>query len=299
MRILSLLSLAILALPLAEPLTAQAPPRLADRIARTDPAQYRVSQAAHGGSGPISIMSLLDNRSLDTNLVFLHRGVILPGGGIGHHFHNQGEEMFVIFDGEAEFTINGRTSLLRGPVGVPNVMGASHAIRNPTDQPIEWMNINVGSVRGQYDAFDLGDARVGVPLDPIPVFMTMPLDRALLRPVERMHGGTGTVQYRRALQPTVFRTPWSYVDHVVLPPGSSLGRHRHPAVSEVYYVMAGEGRISVGIETATVRAGDAIPIYLNEIHGVENAGGEPLELMLIGVARDMSKNLETFEVGPT
>ena len=36
--------------------------------------------------------------------------------------------MFVIFDDEAEFTINGRTSLLKGTVGAPDRMGSSHAI---------------------------------------------------------------------------------------------------------------------------------------------------------------------------
>jgi mannose-6-phosphate isomerase-like protein (cupin superfamily) len=28
-------------------------------------------------------------------------------GGVGHNFHNQCEEMFIVFDGEAEFTIDG------------------------------------------------------------------------------------------------------------------------------------------------------------------------------------------------
>ena len=83
-------------------------------------------------------------------------------------------------------------------------MGHSHAIYNHTDQPVEWMNINVSSVKAVYDAFDLGDGRVGAPLDPIPVFMTMRLDKTLLRPVEAMLGGKGAVRYRRALSPSVF-----------------------------------------------------------------------------------------------
>jgi len=35
---------------------------------------------------------------------------------------------------------------------------------------------------------------------------------------------------------------------------------------------------------------------LNETHALENTGSEPLELMIVGVARDTMKNLETTEV---
>ena len=84
------------------------------------------------------------------------------------------EEMFVIFDGEAEFTIDGRTSVLQGPAGAPCRMGRSHAIYNPGTKPVEWMNIAVGSIKGKYDASDLGDDRVGVAKDAKPVFINMP-----------------------------------------------------------------------------------------------------------------------------
>ena len=43
--------------------------------------------------------------------------------------------MYVIFNNEAEFTINGRTSQLKGPAAAPCKMGQSHAIYNHTDKP--------------------------------------------------------------------------------------------------------------------------------------------------------------------
>src|SRR5438034_2910021 len=49
------------------------------------------------------------------------------------------EEMFVILDGEAQFTIDGRTSVLKGPAGAPCRMGHMHAIYNATDKPVQWM----------------------------------------------------------------------------------------------------------------------------------------------------------------
>src|ERR1035438_9419000 len=274
------------------PISAREP--LAARIAHSDPTKYRHSPAVHGGAGSLDFTALFDAHVVEPNLQFLHRGVIQPKSGIGAHFHNQCEEMFVILDGEAQFTIDGRTSLLKGPAGAPCKLGHSHAIYNPTDMPVQWLNINVSMAKDQYDAFNLNDPRVDVPLDPIPQFISMRLDRALLRPVTAMNGGKGAVQYRRALDPSVFYTAWSYVHHLVLPPGSSVGPHMHHEVAEFYYVMQGEGTASVGggrgaPETAPIKEGDAIPIQLGEVHSFENTGSAPLEFMVVGVARDLSK----------
>ena len=255
------------------------------RIARTDPSKYRVAKTVHGGAGELQYMGLFDAYAFNTNLIFLHRGVIPPKGGIGHHYHNHMEEMFVIFDNEAQFTIDGRTTLLQGPAGAPCRMGRSHAIYNPSDKPTEWMNIAVGSIKGKYDATDLGDDRVGVPLDPKPVFITLRLDRKQLAPREKMHGGSGTAQYRRALPPEVFFSNWSYVDHLVLPPGASVGRHLHEGVEEFYYVINGQGMARINDETATIRKGDAVPVLLNDIHSFENSGSADLEFLIVGIAR--------------
>ncbi|MGH9241909.1 MAG: cupin domain-containing protein [Vicinamibacterales bacterium] len=277
--------------------TAQAT-GLAKRIVHTDPATFRMSPAVHGGAGSMGFTALLNRGAVTPEFNFLHRGVIPPGAGIGHHFHNTVEEMFLILDGEAQFTIDGRTATVKGPAGVICRTGHSHAIYNAGSTPVQWMNLNVSLTAGVYDAFDLGDTRANAALDPIPTFMTLRLDRALLRaPGGRGRGAApaapaaNAVQSRRALAPSVFSTTWAYVDHVLVPPGGSTPELAHESVGEAYYVLAGSGTLTVkspASETAPVRTGDAIPIRIGESSQFTNTGSEPLELFVMGVAKDMA-----------
>jgi mannose-6-phosphate isomerase-like protein (cupin superfamily) len=255
--------------------------QLASKITHYDVKKTALLTAVHDGAGTMNFGPLMNDKTLSSNLLFLHRGVIHPHSGIGQHFHNHCEEMFVIFDDTAEFTINGRTSTLKGTWGAPDRMGSAHGVYNPTDHDIEWMNINVGTSK-VYDAFNLGDDRVGAPQDKIPQFVTMHLDRALLKPT-----AAPGVMRRRALGPSVFFTPWAYVDHVLVQPGATLPETRYADLTEAYYVMAGDGKVTVNGETVAIKKGDAIPVELGQAKSF-TGGSAPLELMVIGVARDMA-----------
>ncbi len=274
---------------------------LANRIGHTDPTKFQHRESVHAGAGPMRYTSLLPGGAIH-NLGFLHRGQIMPGGGIGHHFHNSAEEMFVIFNGEAQFTVDGRTSVVKGPVGIPVRQGHSHAIVNASSETLEWMNIQVRMDGPRLDrsqdpsgSFDLDDDRVGVPLDKVPVFMTTKLYRDMLPEGKAMYGGEGKVQYRRSLGPTAYYSNWAYVDHMLLPAGSSVGRHVHQGVEEFYYVMDGSGEIAVNKETAAVTKGDAIPIHAKESHALKNTGAGPLEVIIVGVSLEKGV-IDTAEV---
>ncbi len=278
----------------AQQAPASAPQPLAKRIVLTDRSKMTHVDRRHDGApGGIDTMTLVSSGQMQSNFLYMFRGEIPPKGGIGHHYHTRVEEMFVIFDNEAEFTVDGRTARLAGPVGAPIRYDHSHALYNPTDRATQWMNMAVSAVKGVSEVTrnvgDPSDDRIGVTLDPRPTFVTMRLDRKLLRPQPGMLGGKGTAQYRRALGPEDFFSNWAYVDHFVLPPGASLGRHRHQGVEEIFYVVEGEGTFEVAAESAAVRKGAAVPILLNEAHAVTNTGTGDLELMVMGIAMEKGK----------
>ncbi|HWA32735.1 MAG TPA: cupin domain-containing protein, partial [Cyclobacteriaceae bacterium] len=184
------------------------------RVIHNDPEKYRELSAVHAGAGKMGFTQLIGRNDLATNFLYLHTGVIDAKSGIGHHFHHNIEEMYVILNGEAEFTINGRTSKIKAPAVVPCKMGDSHAIYNPSGERIRWMNFAVSLNKGRSDNFDLGDARVGATLDPIPAFVSSRLEREKLKANNPAYSGNGILA-RRLIGPEVFSTDWSHVDHVV------------------------------------------------------------------------------------
>src|SRR5687767_7344828 len=191
-----------------------------DRVKINDPAQYKELSAVHAGAGKMGFTQLIGRNDLSTNFLYLHTGIIEAKSGIGHHFHHNIEEMYVILNGEAEFTINGRTSKIKAPAIVPCKMGDSHAIYNSSSQPIRWLNFAVSSVKGRGDNFDLADARVGATLDPIPVFVSGRLEREKLKENSLSYTGSG-IMYRNIFGTDVFRSDWNNVGHLVVPVGKS------------------------------------------------------------------------------
>ena len=66
-----------------------------------------------------------------------------------------------------------------------------------------------------------------------------------------------------------------------LEPGQAVTPHFHRETEEVYYILEGEGVMTVGGEQRDVSAGDAILIPLNAIHSLENTGATSMRIVLV------------------
>jgi mannose-6-phosphate isomerase-like protein (cupin superfamily)/heme-degrading monooxygenase HmoA len=261
---------------------------LSKRIVHNNPANYRQLNAVHAGAGQMKFTGLIGSQTLATNLLYLHAGEIPDKAGIGEHFHHTIEEMYVILNGEAEFTVNGRSSKIKGPAVVPCKMGDAHGIYNSSGKTLKWLNFGVSTIKGRGDNFDLGDTRVGAALDPIPQFVSSQLKRESLKPNSNAYTGNG-ILYRRIFGPDIFSTAWDHVDHVVIPAGSTAKRQLE-GVEEVYYVIKGSGTLAIGSDSAPVDADDAFFGSLGEALTISNNANDDLELLVIGIATSKQKD---------
>lgn len=259
------------------------------RVVHNDPSKWRQLSAVHAGAGQMKFGELIGRSDLSTNFLYLHAGELNAKGGIGHHFHHTIEEMYVILNGEAEFTINGHTSRIKAPAIVPCKMGDAHAVYNPSSQPMRWLNFAVSTTKGRGDAFDLGDTRVGAKLDPVPVFVSGQLKREGLSANNHPYAGKGAL-YRRIFRPDVFTTSWNHVDHVVIPAGGSAGPRQLEGVEEVYYVINGSGSVTINSTSSAIKADDAFSGLLGETLSISNNGTGDLELIVIGIATSPKKD---------
>jgi mannose-6-phosphate isomerase-like protein (cupin superfamily) len=68
---------------------------------------------------------------------------------------------------------------------------------------------------------------------------------------------------------------------VVIPPGSSTLEHYHKESEEIFYILEGNGNISVVGESCQINAGDTIVILPGEKHRVVNDGNKDFIFLAI------------------
>jgi mannose-6-phosphate isomerase-like protein (cupin superfamily) len=64
-----------------------------------------------------------------------------------------------------------------------------------------------------------------------------------------------------------------------VPPGGETAEHYHPRTEELYYFVAGSGRMRLGEDESEVRAGDCVVIPPGTPHKLWNPAAEPLVLL--------------------
>ncbi|MET8689313.1 cupin domain-containing protein [Streptomyces sp. NPDC004732] len=94
--------------------------------------------------------------------------------------------------------------------------------------------------------------------------------RDLLTAKEHDHGGIGAILAHRVFTREAGAPGAEFIDLAVLPPGTSIGRHRHGADRETYIVLAGSGLMFLDGEEFRVATGDVVVNRPHGEHGLLN-----------------------------
>jgi mannose-6-phosphate isomerase-like protein (cupin superfamily) len=95
------------------------------------------------------------------------------------------------------------------------------------------------------------------------------------------HDGEGAIRFARVAEAGALAGACNFIDYAELPPGASIGRHRHASdEEELYLVLEGQGSMWRDGEQLEVRSGDLVRNRPGGEHGLRNIGGGPLKLFV-------------------
>lgn len=103
------------------------------------------------------------------------------------------------------------------------------------------------------------------------------INRNTSPPIDTRHGS----QIRPLIDRTNSGVTRCSLAEEVLPPGRAVTPHHHLEIEEIYYILSGQGVMTVGDERHTVGEGDAVFVPRGQRHSLENAGSEPVRLLLV------------------
>jgi mannose-6-phosphate isomerase-like protein (cupin superfamily) len=92
---------------------------------------------------------------------------------------------------------------------------------------------------------------------------------------EKMRGGEGVVHFTH-LADCENEKNIRMLAELTLPPGASIGYHRHDNETEYFLILSGEGEVNDNGAVKTVKTGDAVITGNGASHSIKNTGAAPL-----------------------
>jgi mannose-6-phosphate isomerase-like protein (cupin superfamily) len=106
------------------------------------------------------------------------------------------------------------------------------------------------------------------------------------------HEGVGQIHVRRLFDAEDFETSMMFVEHVEMPPGTSIGIHKHGDDEEFYFILSGSGRMVVDGQEYRVKSGDLVLNRRGGSHGLLNDSDHLIDLLVWQVAFDTAGHVD-------
>lgn len=100
------------------------------------------------------------------------------------------------------------------------------------------------------------------------------------------HGGVGEVIWTEVVgnKERKGRGKLNFFHDNIMRPGVSVGLHKHTTDEEYYYIISGNGVLTLDDQEYDVGAGDLAIVYPGGSHGLRNPAGEDLRFIVISVS---------------
>jgi mannose-6-phosphate isomerase-like protein (cupin superfamily) len=92
---------------------------------------------------------------------------------------------------------------------------------------------------------------------------------------EKMRDGNGTVHFTHFADGSTQKNARMLAE-LTLPPGASIGYHRHDSETEYFFILSGNGVVNDNGKEVPVAKGDAIITGNGASHSIANTGTVPL-----------------------
>jgi mannose-6-phosphate isomerase-like protein (cupin superfamily) len=104
-------------------------------------------------------------------------------------------------------------------------------------------------------------------------------------PLPECHGGKGALDWTNVLSEADLKgSHLNFLHDNILSPGVSIGVHRHKDDEEYYYIVSGQGVMTLDGEQFAVKSGDITVVYPGGEHGLENNSQADLHIIVISVS---------------
>jgi len=100
---------------------------------------------------------------------------------------------------------------------------------------------------------------------------------------DHCHDGTGTLLLHSLINPGDSDQALIFMHDDLLPPGVSIGEHRHEGSEEVYFVTEGHGTLIMDHREYPVGPGDVSLVKSGHSHGIVNTGTTAMRLIVVGM----------------
>ncbi|MEK7516942.1 MAG: cupin domain-containing protein [Patescibacteria group bacterium] len=97
---------------------------------------------------------------------------------------------------------------------------------------------------------------------------------------KKCHGGEGQILFREVFNRRDFESNLQHLHETIIYPNSTIGYHLHEGNEEIYYIIEGEGIMTVNGEERKVSRGDAIITHSGSKHGLRNNSDKSIKILV-------------------